>query len=170
MFCKGTTWLQEIVFLVLNDCNTDKAQENTIEWRVPFFEYETPGLKYVESLPTDKPRILKTHLPKQFLPDDIENKSKVRPSAFLTLFELSTSCSALALQVVYIARNPKDVVVSYFQFVKMSTQAGFSEDFKAFADLFLEGKGEIRPRALLVQRLQPSFGLSSAVWAVVDSR
>jgi hypothetical protein len=45
----------------------------TIDERSPFIEFPTPGIKYINNL--ESPRIIKTHLPIEFLPDDIENKS-----------------------------------------------------------------------------------------------
>ena len=35
----------------------------------------------------------------------------------------------LIFQMIYIVRNPKDVAVSYYHFIKMSTQAGFDAGF-----------------------------------------
>ncbi len=54
----------------------------------------------------------------------------------------------LCQKLIYIARNPKDVVVSYFNFVKMSTQAGYTGNFDDFAELFIEGKGKYNAKQL----------------------
>jgi hypothetical protein len=72
----GTTWLQEIVYLIMNDCNFDKVSEQNIDLRVPLYEFPTPGLEEIKKMPS--PRIIKTHLPKSCLPDNIEKKCKVR--------------------------------------------------------------------------------------------
>jgi hypothetical protein len=45
-------------------------------------------------------------------------------------------------KIIYVVRNPKDVSVSYFHFAKLNTQSGYKDDFKKFANLFLEGKGD----------------------------
>jgi hypothetical protein len=112
----GTTWLQEIVYLIMNDCDFEKAKSKTIDERSPFIEFPTPGIKYINNL--ESPRIIKTHLPIEFLPDDIENKSKV----------------------VYIVRNPKDTCVSFYHFIKMITHAGYTGNIQDMIRLFIEGK------------------------------
>lgn len=112
----GTTWLQEIVYLIVNECDFASAKNESIENRTPFLDYPSPGLKFINNMKST--RIIKTHLPLTFLPDQIENESKV----------------------IYIVRNPKDVTVSYFHFVKLSTQAEFTGDFDDFVKLFIDGK------------------------------
>ncbi len=71
----GTTWVQELVFLIQSDADFNKAKARTIEERSPFFEYPSPGLKAINKMPS--PRIIKTHMPLELLPDDVEKKSKV---------------------------------------------------------------------------------------------
>jgi hypothetical protein len=71
----GTTWIQEIVYLIVNDCNFVKAKSKSIEDRMPFIDYPNPGINAIKNLTS--PRIIKTHLPKPFLPEDIEKKCKV---------------------------------------------------------------------------------------------
>ena len=34
----GTTWTQEMVWCIMNDLDYDKAKQDTLEYRVPFFE------------------------------------------------------------------------------------------------------------------------------------
>ncbi|RNA01338.1 estrogen sulfotransferase-like [Brachionus plicatilis] len=112
----GTTWVQELVYLIENECDFKKATQDSIENRSPFFDYPSPGLKHIQNIKSK--RIIKTHLPRSFLPDDIEKKAKV----------------------IYIVRNPKDVTVSYFHFTNLSTQAQFTGNFYDFTKLFIEGK------------------------------
>ena len=45
------------------------------------------------------------------------------------------------LQVIYVARNPKDVAVSYYHFVKMLTFTKYKGEFVDFYNSFIEGKG-----------------------------
>lgn len=82
----GTTWIQEIVYLIVNDCNFEKAKSKSIEVRMPFIDMPTSGLNSLVKL--ESPRIIKTHLPKPFLPDDIEKKCKV----YLRLEKLQLRC------------------------------------------------------------------------------
>ena len=44
---------------------------------------------------------------------------------------------------VYVARNPKDVAVSFYEFMKdHGSAAGYNGPWEFFARLFMEGKGE----------------------------
>lgn len=78
----GTTWVQEIAYLILNDCDFKKATSESIEHRSPFIDYPSPGLKYINNM--SSPRIIKTHLPLRFLPENVENKSKVNIKPLFT--------------------------------------------------------------------------------------
>ena len=58
-----------------NKLDYEKAKKSSIEDRSPFFEYPTPGLKEIEKMAS--PRIIKSHLPLEFLPENLDNESKV---------------------------------------------------------------------------------------------
>ncbi|GFO43020.1 sulfotransferase [Plakobranchus ocellatus] len=114
----GTTWVQEIVYLVMNNADTGKALQTTIERRVPFFEYPIPGFKAISAMPS--PRLIKSHLPLSLLPDQMKAKKP---------------------KIIYVYRNPKDTVVSYYEFlVKFLTYTKFTGKFEDFCRLFTEGK------------------------------
>ncbi|GFO43026.1 sulfotransferase [Plakobranchus ocellatus] len=114
----GTTWIQEIVYLVMNNADTTKALQTTIDRRVPFFEFRMPGFKAISSLPS--PRFIKSHLALSLLPDQMETKKP---------------------KTIYIYRNPKDIVVSYYSFfVKFLTYTKFTGNFEDFCRLFTEDK------------------------------
>jgi hypothetical protein len=72
----GTTWLQEVAFLIQNNCDFSKAKSDSIETRSPFLDYPSPGIKFIDKMKS--PRVIKTHLPIEFLPDNVENQSKVQ--------------------------------------------------------------------------------------------
>jgi hypothetical protein len=107
----GVTWLQEIVYLIQNDLDFKKASESVLENRFPFLEYPYPGIKSIEK--EKGPRLMKTHFPYNYLPKDI----------------------SLA-KVIYIVRNPKDVVVSYFHFCRMLKLLNFDGSFEDFLNQF----------------------------------
>lgn len=68
----------------------------------------------VRNLP--RPRFARSHLPWPLLPEQFET---VKP------------------RIVYTARNPKDLCVSYYHYFKLLH--GMNGDFEQFVDLFLEG-------------------------------
>ncbi|CAG5133812.1 unnamed protein product [Candidula unifasciata] len=114
----GTTWLQEIVYLIVNDANFEAASQATIDERFPYFEFVYPGKKAISQMPS--PRLIKSHLPLSLLPNQITQKKP---------------------KIIYIARNPKDTVVSYYSFLaKFLTDIdiSFSGTFEDFCQLFVE--------------------------------
>ncbi|XP_047216288.1 sulfotransferase family 2, cytosolic sulfotransferase 3 isoform X2 [Girardinichthys multiradiatus] len=112
----GTTWMQEILPLVLNGGDLTPIH-TVVNWdRVPWLE-ETRLAKVVDKLTS--PRALVTHFPYSFMPPSFHT-SKAK--------------------VINLIRNPKDVLVSSYYFHQM---ANFLEDpgsFDEFMDKFLEGR------------------------------
>ncbi|XP_076444867.1 sulfotransferase 1C4-like [Babylonia areolata] len=113
----GTTWTQEIVYLICNDCDFEKAKATNIEQRFPYLEFPVPGHREITKM--DSPRFIKTHVPFSLLPKQLEEKSP---------------------KVIYIARNPKDTVVSLLSFLQMTNYFTFTGTTHDFAELFVEGK------------------------------
>ncbi|XP_005189562.2 sulfotransferase 1E1 [Musca domestica] len=92
----GTTWMQELLWLVLNDFDFEKAKAEHLEIRSPFLEFDymvnadmKTAFKPIES--TKRPRLIKTHLCLPLLPRQLWNKKS---------------------KIVYVARNLKDAIVS----------------------------------------------------------
>ena len=71
------------------------------------------SIDWTEQLPS--PRVIKSHLSFGHLPDEILTKAKV----------------------IYVARNPLDVVVSYWH--HRQTWRGYTGELKTFAQAFKEG-------------------------------
>ncbi|XP_036607878.1 sulfotransferase 1C4-like isoform X2 [Trichosurus vulpecula] len=114
----GTTWMQQILSLIFNKDDLQTIQSIPTWARVPWLEH-TYLLDNLTQIETSKPRLFTTHLPARLLIHNLKN-SKAR--------------------VVYLARNPKDVLVSFYHFHKF---AKFLPDFNSFEDFFghfLEGK------------------------------
>ncbi|XP_040901371.1 sulfotransferase family 2, cytosolic sulfotransferase 3 isoform X2 [Toxotes jaculatrix] len=112
----GTVWMQEILPLVLN--GGDLTPIHTIpNWdRVPWLEEKRLAV-VVDQL--SSPRALVTHFPYHLMPPSFHT-SKAK--------------------VIYVMRNPKDVLVSSYYFHQM---AGFLDDpgtFDEFMEKFLEGR------------------------------
>ena len=67
--------------------------------------------------------MIKSHLPGHLLPPQLwEKKAKI----------------------IYVIRNPKDLVVSYYYFTKMINRLKMDQPFGEFFDEMLSGKGEIK--------------------------
>ncbi len=88
----GTTWTQEILWLLKNDLDKDGAEKIDASQRVPFLEicslispqFRKPGLpphmldsiNFADQLPRDKPRVIKSHMPLEFLPPKLLDTCK----------------------------------------------------------------------------------------------
>ncbi|GFX40249.1 sulfotransferase 1E1 [Trichonephila clavipes] len=156
----GTTWLQEIIYSILN--GVDETSSQSLEDRFPYLEFIYPGLKSIQKM--EGQRLIKTHLPYSLLPEDIHKKNvkfqlsdlecKISFEKRLT----TTGMAAVSAEVLpfggkfflnpifacylifYIMRNPKDVVVSYYHFVRMMTVSDYSGNFENFFQEFLSDK------------------------------
>ncbi|XP_030066075.1 sulfotransferase 1C4-like [Microcaecilia unicolor] len=118
----GTTWIQEIVDLIQNDGDIKRCQRAPCHDRVPFIELMTPlsfksGVEQASEMPS--PRVLKSHIPIQLLP----------PSFW------EHNC-----KVIYVARNAKDNLVSYFHFGRMNQGMPDPGTWPEFFETFLAGE------------------------------
>nr|XP_006815306.1 PREDICTED: sulfotransferase family cytosolic 1B member 1-like [Saccoglossus kowalevskii] len=100
---------------------TESAHHND---RIPFLEYKYDEFPQWEGLGILKklksPRLIKSHLPVSLFPKSA----------------LYKGC-----KVIYVARNPKDVVVSYYHFYKTTVEFGeYGGDFHDFLKQFMNGK------------------------------
>ncbi|XP_038065191.1 sulfotransferase 1C2-like isoform X3 [Patiria miniata] len=126
----GTTWTQEIMSCVMHDGNLEEVNKRHTTYRVPFLEMSLPEpirrmknmphtYKLVSEIPS--PRVLKSHLPGRLLPPQMWTKKP---------------------RIVYVMRNPKDLVVSFFYFMRMMDRSSMkiAETFGEFFEEALEGK------------------------------
>ncbi|XP_048119617.1 sulfotransferase family 5A, member 1 [Alosa alosa] len=112
----GTTWMQEMVTLILSRGDPTPSQTVPNWARAPWLEqYYCPQVLSA----AQGPRVLTTHLPYHTLAPALRG-SKTR--------------------VIYIARNPRDVAVSYYHFHHMAKFLPEPGSFEEFLNNFLEGK------------------------------
>lgn len=112
----GTTWTQEMIWMLCNDLNYKTATSVKLNDRYNFLEFEALciGFKTIsKAKEASSPRMLKTHLPIHLLPRQLWS---VKP------------------QIVYVARNPKDTAISYYHHRKNieGCKATFEESMNAF--------------------------------------
>ncbi|XP_062394668.1 sulfotransferase 2B1-like isoform X2 [Sardina pilchardus] len=112
----GTTWMQEILPLILNGGDFTPVQTIPNWDRVPWLEETRAALVMDKITP---PRVMVSHMPYNLMP----------PSFFSS-----------KAKVIYVARNPKDVMVSSFFFHQMATFLDDPGTFEEFIDKFLAGQ------------------------------
>ncbi|KAF5269609.1 hypothetical protein FQR65_LT05948 [Abscondita terminalis] len=147
----GTTWTLEMVWLLEHNHDYDTAMKSFLFERCPYLETTIHGHPDVINkinkhnnvskqnknileqmfIPnwtilekqTGK-RIIKTHLPFSLLPPDL----------------LTSGC-----KVVYVARNPKNAMLSYFHFSKLYALMGYNGDLEQYMNLFMEDSVTFSP-------------------------
>lgn len=118
----GTTWTQEIVDLLLHNGDAEACKRAPTPVRSPFLEINSPppipsGLEMLKNM--DPPRLIKTHLPLHLVPPGFwENKCKT----------------------IYVARNAKDNMVSYFHFDCMNLSQPEPGPWEGYIHKFMQGQ------------------------------
>ncbi|XP_072188298.1 amine sulfotransferase-like [Excalfactoria chinensis] len=112
----GTVWTQNILSLILHEGHRNGTENIETMDRIPWVEYNIKNMDY-DSLPL--PRVFLTHLPYYLTPRDLRNRKG---------------------RVIYITRNPKDVLVSYYHFSKFILTLEKIPDFNILMERFLAGK------------------------------
>ncbi|XP_004844558.1 sulfotransferase 1C2 isoform X1 [Heterocephalus glaber] len=117
----GTTWIQEIVDMIQQDGDEVKCQRAIIQHRHPFIEWARPpqpsGVDKANAMPS--PRTLRTHLSTVLLPPSFWEKH----------------CKFL-----YVARNAKDCMVSYYHFQRMNNVLPDPGTWEEYFETFVNGK------------------------------
>ncbi|XP_061912376.1 sulfotransferase 1B1-like [Entelurus aequoreus] len=118
----GTTWTLEIVDLLLHNGDLEICRRAPIPVRTPFLENFArvgipSGLDLLATM--DPPRVIKTHLQFHLIPKGFwENKCKV----------------------IYVARNAKDNLVSYFHFNHMNLTHPEPGPWEGYIQKFMRGQ------------------------------
>mmetsp|Transcript_76188 Transcript_76188/g.153048 ORF Transcript_76188/g.153048 Transcript_76188/m.153048 type:complete len:338 (-) Transcript_76188:203-1216(-) len=114
----GTSWIQEVVWLVNHEADIPTSKKVPSSERTVYIELRTPRTDKLSHLAVlASPRHIKWHHSSPLLPKLVVDKGRV----------------------IYLLRNPKDTVVSWYYFQRMNALYGFTGDFDAFFELFLRG-------------------------------
>lgn len=108
----------------MNDCDTEKAKSKILEERFPCIDFTFFGMKPVDPATIPAPRLLKVHLPYSLLPQSVKDKK---------------------CKIIYISRNPKDLMVSYYFFLRMFKAVKMDFSFKEAGKLFLANRAPYGP-------------------------
>uniref|UniRef100_A0A8C6X4L1 Sulfotransferase n=1 Tax=Naja naja TaxID=35670 RepID=A0A8C6X4L1_NAJNA len=112
----GTIWTQNIVSLILYEGHRDGTENINLIDRTPWLEY---NIFHVDLPSRPSPRVITSHLPYYLVPKGLRNKRA---------------------KIIYVLRNPKDVLVANYHFRKMSARIKTPKDFDTFLEMFLAGK------------------------------
>ncbi|XP_073847784.1 sulfotransferase 1 [Musca autumnalis] len=123
----GTTWAQEMTWLIMNDFDFDRAKNIDLTLRSPFLEFNgvVPNVPHDTIDAANKlesPRLLKSHLPAMLLPKAIWTKQP---------------------KIIYVFRNPKDAAVSYFHHWR--GMVGYQGTKQDFVQSYIDGHVNFNP-------------------------
>ena len=115
----GITWTQRIIGAMRDGPDVVKQPDYDLTLQFPFIEYYDifneplyDGFSLFNS--KSPPRVVKTHLPCQLIPRAFEDGGKV----------------------VVILRNPKDMIVSYYNLMKNLTMVNYIASFEEYFEIF----------------------------------
>ncbi|XP_032071472.1 amine sulfotransferase-like isoform X1 [Thamnophis elegans] len=112
----GTIWTQNIISLILYEGHRDETENITLIDRAPWLEYNIFSVDF-PSRPS--PRVFTSHLPYNLVPEGLQNRRA---------------------KIIYVLRNPKDVLVSSYHFFQRPVGIQSIKDFDTFLENFLVGK------------------------------
>ncbi|XP_069829750.1 amine sulfotransferase-like [Dendropsophus ebraccatus] len=112
----GTVWTQQILSLIFNEGHRNGTEKIENVNRMPWIEYNPNNIDF-NSRPS--PRLFTTHLPYYLMPRDLKSKMP---------------------KIIYVCRNPKDVLVSFYHFYKMIPPLKEPFDWETFFNLYISGR------------------------------
>ena len=148
----GTTWMQELTWLIMNDVDIEKSKIGQF-FRVPFLEFDSilrsypikdedksQFEEYPEGLPLNEDTL------NWYMKHSMEYARRLeRPRIIKSHLPISLLPDKLldTCKVIYVARNIKDAAVSRYHHLKLSP--GLQQDFKQFANCFLQDDIKYNP-------------------------
>jgi len=133
----GTTWTQEMVWQIVNDVNLEKGQLPLFT-RTPFLEFGCVTNDMPFGCPPGMPQHV-ADLMEEFHNDPILYTSKLTGRRVIKChlpMEMQPKEMLEKCKVIYVARNIKDMAVSWFHHLVNITPHDFKGNFEEFLDLF----------------------------------
>lgn len=131
----GSTWLQNIAWLLTHNLDYETDRTVSIAERSLYFELKLAQGMYIKHVHVpifdenfdlidkqESPRVIKTHLPANLLPNQVWT---VKP------------------KIIYIARNPKDLAISLYHYVR--NIGSHSNPLDEFLEMFLNDSIRFAP-------------------------
>ncbi|TWW78309.1 Amine sulfotransferase [Takifugu flavidus] len=112
----GTVWMQQILSQIMEASHPGWAEDVTNRAKIPYLEGRTVDDPFRDR---KEPRVLYTHLFLELLPHGVKEKQ---------------------IKVVYVLRNPKDVLVSLYHFAHSWVLMDSPTSFEVFFKQFMDGK------------------------------
>ncbi|XP_068087446.1 amine sulfotransferase-like [Hyperolius riggenbachi] len=112
----GTIWMQQILNLIYYEEYRDGKLNTDNMTRSPWIEYNLFSTSF-DSQPS--PRLFTSHLPYYLMPKDLRLRRG---------------------KIIYVYRNPKDTLVSFYHFYKVISRLQYTIDWETFFDLFMTGR------------------------------
>jgi len=110
----GTVWTQRIITLLYEEDFPEMKEQTTFQW-MPWLEYQYKGLDYNSQR---SPRLFCSHLHQHHMPQGLQRKKA---------------------KVIYVSRNPKDVLVSYMHFSQFMRKLESPAHWDEMMDKFFTG-------------------------------
>ncbi|XP_046282360.1 amine sulfotransferase-like [Marmota monax] len=114
----GTFWTQQILSLIYFEGHRNRTENITTALRAPFVEYNNHNVDHSKR---PSPRFFTSHLQYNLVPKGLKNQKA---------------------KVLYVYRNPKDILVSFFYFTNWLAILKPSDTLDHFMEKFLDGKVE----------------------------
>ncbi|XP_033321872.1 sulfotransferase 1E1 [Megalopta genalis] len=137
----GTTWTQELVWLLSNNLDIERARKQLLAERFPFLEFSMYNHPEVtnEFLEMNKGDRYKEDFCRNIAKPGYERLEKMESPRFIKShfpFSLLPGILDCGCKIVYVARNPKDVAVSWYHLNKAIKTQGYKGNFPMFWDYF----------------------------------
>ncbi|XP_033231019.1 sulfotransferase 4A1-like [Belonocnema kinseyi] len=137
----GTTVMQELIWLLSNNLDFETVRKTKLTERFPFLERSLVNNPEVieEFVTMDEGNVEKREVCETLTRPAYEVLEGLSTPRFIqSHFPLSLRPSILdsGCKIIYIARNPKDVVVSWYKMNKFTVTHGYIGDFSTFWNLF----------------------------------